>query len=174
MTKTTGDEWREKFGIQMNPPPLPHKPQPRGKRVAEQIAFTIPGVPVAQPRQRHAMIAGHVRNYTPTKHPVNAFKAVARLAASAAMKDGPIEGPLRVDLVFVFARPAAKVWKSKPMPRIRHTAKPDRDNLEKSVQDALNEIVWRDDAQICAGETEKWYAAGDEHPHVGITVTRIE
>ena len=37
------------------------------------ISLTVPGLPVAQPRQRHALIAGFVRNYTPKAAPVNAF-----------------------------------------------------------------------------------------------------
>lgn len=28
------------------------------------VQFVVPAVPVAQPRQRHALVAGHVRNYT--------------------------------------------------------------------------------------------------------------
>lgn len=44
------------------------------------IVMNVPGVPVAQPRQRHRVIAGNVSNYTPASSPVNAFKATVRLA----------------------------------------------------------------------------------------------
>ena len=33
------------------------------------IRFTIPAVPVAQPRQRVGVFRGHARTYLPTSHP---------------------------------------------------------------------------------------------------------
>lgn len=65
-----------------------------------KIAFVIPGVPIAQPRQRSrvACINGHTvtQNYTPTKHPVNTFKAAAKMAAEAAYCGEPLSAPLDV------------------------------------------------------------------------------
>ena len=37
------------------------------------------------------------------------------------------------------------------------TTTPDRDNLLKCVMDALNKIIWRDDALVFSGRTEKRY-----------------
>lgn len=143
-----------------------------------EIKFTVPAIPVAQPRQRHrvATINGRAMsmNYTPAKDPVNNFKATVKMAAAQVLQGPPMSGPLRVDLVFVFPRQKAKVWKSKPMPRYFHVGKPDRDNLAKSLQDALNGLAWVDDAQICAGSIEKYHAAGDEQPHCLVTIKEIE
>lgn len=142
------------------------------------IEFRVPAVPVAQPRQRHRVVragaASFAQNYTPTKDPVNTYKAAVKFAASQAYDGPPLEGPLRCSLVFVFPRPSNIVWKRKPMTRIPHIKKPDRDNLEKSTYDALNKLLWRDDSQICQGPVEKWIAAGDEQPHVEIKVEVIE
>ncbi len=135
------------------------------------IRFSIPAIPVAQPRQRHAMIGGHVRNYTPTKHPVNAFKAATQIAASEAYKGPPLTGPLIVALTFVMPRPKSKNWKSREMPRYPHDGKPDRDNLMKSFQDALNGLLWADDSQIFDGPVRKLVAGGNEQPHVEVEVT---
>jgi Holliday junction resolvase RusA-like endonuclease len=138
------------------------------------ITIRCPGVPVAQPRQRQRVItvAGRVMaaNYTPTKSPVNDFKAALKYAASQAYSGPPLTTPLRVDVTCVFPRPSNVVWKSKPMTRLPHAKKPDRDNLEKSIFDALNNIIWRDDAQIYEGGFLKVIAAGDEQPHVLIEV----
>lgn len=139
------------------------------------LQFIVPAVPVAQPRQRHRIVHGKggkvfASNYTPKTDPVNAFKAACQMAAERAHKGAPLHGPLVVDFVFVMRRPRAKVWKTKPMPRYPHTSTPDRDNLIKSVQDALNGLVWADDAQIFDGRIEKWVASGDEKPHVEIVV----
>lgn len=60
------------------------------------------------------------------------------------------------------------------MPRIPHGKKPDRDNCDKSVMDALTGLLWVDDAQVCDGRLTKWIAAGDEQPHVMIEITPIE
>lgn len=139
-----------------------------------RIEFVVPAVPVAQPRQRHRVVhAGgraFAQNYTPARDPVNSFKAAVQLAASQAYCGAPLEGPLRMSAVFVFPRPKSMHWKTRPMPRVWHTSRPDRDNLIKSVQDALNGILWRDDSQICAGEPVKLVAAGDEQPHVEIVI----
>ena len=144
-----------------------------------RIEFTIPAVPVAQPRQRHRIISSggmsFANNYTPTKHPVNAFKASARMALESAYKGAPLVGPLAMSVVFVFPRPTNRVWKSKPMPRERHTKKPDCDNLLKSLKDSLSGLAYADDAQICEyREVTKWIASGDEQPHVEVTIEDLD
>lgn len=141
--------------------------------------LVVQGEPVAQPRQRHRVVSGKaapwVQNYTPTKHPVNDFKAAIRRAAKAEVSlHGPISGPIRVDIVAVFPRQSAKVWKTRRMPRYRHVTKPDRDNVEKAIYDALTGLVWRDDSQVCAGSVEKWHAAGGEAAHTLISIWKLE
>ncbi len=150
-----------------------------------QISFTVPCVPVAQPRQRHRVVQSGRRvfatNYTPTRDPVNAYKAAVQAAAAAAHQGPPLEGPLVVEMVFVLPRPKARpkwikrwsmwwhVWESGG--RVPHCLKlNDRDNLLKSTQDALNGILWDDDGQIWDGPPRKWVASGREQPHVEIAV----
>ncbi len=134
------------------------------------IEFTVPAIPVAQPRARATAIGGHARVYEPTNHPVAAFKSSVRLAASGAFTGAPKDCPLRVNLLFVFPRPKSLVFKKRDMPRIRHVSKPDADNLAKSVFDALNGLLWQDDRQICEVALTKWVASGYEQPHVLIQV----
>lgn len=138
-----------------------------------RIEFTVPAVPVAQPRPRATAFAGRARIYQPTKHPVSDFKASVRMAAQHAFKGAPLTGPLRVDCVFVFPRTKGQVWRKRPMPRLPHVKKPDRDNIDKAVLDALTGILWADDCQVCAGSLEKWIAAGDEQPHVLVSVQAL-
>lgn len=142
-----------------------------------EIKIHVPAVPVAQPRQRQR-IAGKgnkafVQNYTPTTHPVNAFKACVMQAAEEVYFGPPLEGPLRVDVLFVLPRPQNKRWKTRPMPRFFHTGRKDIDNLQKSLWDALTRILWFDDGQIAIANSQKMVAAGDEQPHVEITVTQL-
>jgi Holliday junction resolvase RusA-like endonuclease len=144
-----------------------------------RVSFFVPGLPVAQPRQRTRVRPGKqggfiAQNYTPSASPVNAFKAAVALMASSSWTGGPIDGPVKLDLEFVFPRPRNLFWKSKAMPRLRHSKKPDRDNLEKALMDALKGITWIDDAQVCDGSVRKWIASGEEKPGVEVTITELE
>jgi Holliday junction resolvase RusA-like endonuclease len=129
---------------------------------------------VAQPRQRHGVVAGHVRNYIPSEHPVHAFKASVRLAASEAYAGPPLESPLRIRLLFVMPRPASRIWKKRPMPREPYIGRCDWDNLAKAACDALNGTLWRDDRQIWHADVTAVTAAGDEASHAEIEVHETE
>jgi len=140
-----------------------------------EIAFIVEGVPVPQPRQRHRVLqtanGPQVQNYTPSRHPVQAFKQHCQLAARQAHQGPPLAGPVVLSLVFVLPRPQAMQWKSRPTPRVPHVGRPDLDNLMKSIADSLKGLVWADDAQVTRVEMSKWYASGDEQPHVRVRVS---
>ena len=143
------------------------------------LQFTVYCTPVAQPRVKATIRGNHAGVYTPKKtstgksNGVEEYKAAIKKAASQFVGE-PLAGPLRVDLEFVFPRQQTKIWKSKPMPRYYHVQKPDRDNLDKAVLDALKGILWVDDDQVCDGRSQKWHAAGGEQPHVVVTVMKLE
>jgi Holliday junction resolvase RusA-like endonuclease len=104
-------------------------------------------------------------------HPVHAFKASVRAAAAAAYDGPPLEMALALTAVFVMPRPGSMLWKKRPMPRAHYcVSRNDWDNLGKSVSDALNGLVWRDDGQIVVARVERWIASGDEQPHVEIEI----
>lgn len=150
------------------------------------ISFIVPAIPIAQPRPRATMARGgkgarihevtHIKNANTGErkpHPIAAFKATIRMAAQQAYQGPPLTGPIQLDWCAVFPRPGRLVWKTRAMPRERHITKPDRDNVEKAIMDALKGLVWVDDCQVCDGTPQKWIAAGDEQPHVSITVRRL-
>ena len=76
----------------------------------------------------------------------------------------PWSGPLCVDFTFYFPRPKNHFRSNgelKPSAPMWHTAKPDRDNADKSVLDALTNLgIWGDDKQVCDGRIRKLYAGG--------------
>lgn len=139
----------------------------------QQIIFRVDSVPVAQPRQRHRIVASQGRtysqNYTPSKHPATQFKSDVRLAA-ASKTTRPLEGGLLLDVLFVMPRPKGMIWKKRLMPREAHQKKPDIDNLLKCVMDALKDLCWRDDSQVSAVTACKVIASGDEMPHVVVSI----
>lgn len=81
-----------------------------------------------------------------------------------------IEGPIEMQLVFIFPRSKSQHWKNKPMHRIEHTKKPDLDNLEKAILDALNGVAWVDDSQVCRVLKEKVIASGSESPRAIVRI----
>lgn len=150
------------------------------------IRFTVPAVPIAQPRPRAVMGQGgharvhevtHIKNNATGQrkpHPIAAFKATARLSAQNAYKGPPISGPVVLRLLFLMPRPGRLRWKSRPMPRIWHTTKPDLDNLEKAIKDALSGLVWIDDCQVCEVRKQKLYCRGDEQPGLLVEIEEAE
>jgi Holliday junction resolvase RusA-like endonuclease len=137
--------------------------------------LTIPCSPVAQPRQRHALVGGHVRNYTPTASPANTFKATARLTWQQFCKDvAPLDCPVYLGVDFVFPKPKSKTKAKDSGHRIWCDVKPDVDNLLKCLQDALNGLAWTDDKLIVMVRMTKTYAADCESPKVELTVLPAE
>jgi Holliday junction resolvase RusA-like endonuclease len=52
---------------------------------------------------------------------------------------------------------------------VPHTVKPDKDNLEKVVMDALTAIqIWKDDCQVYGGSTEKFWTPGKSGARIWI------
>lgn len=137
------------------------------------ITFTVPAIPIATPRPKAAILHGHATVYGAKKsHKIHSFKATMAMAAKEAYQGPPLDGPLALTFIAVLPRPSNMRWKTRPQPRKYHERKPDFDNLLKSV-DALTKILWRDDSQISKVSFEKHIAAGDEQPHVVVTVERL-
>lgn len=136
------------------------------------ISFFVPCVPVAQPRQRHRIIASgsrsFVHNYTPAKHPVQDFKATCKIAANSTHAKAPLECPVCLTLQFILPRPSSTP--KRIVDRVPHTKKPDIENLCKSVMDALTGVLFADDKQVFSLNAEKWIASISDSPGVFVTV----
>jgi Holliday junction resolvase RusA-like endonuclease len=117
---------------------------------------------------------GFGRAYTPSKHPIHAYRAAIQAAAIAAGKKTDRRWAVRLKIEAVFARPASH-WTltglskfAKPWPRA------DGDNVAKGVQDALTDAgVWDDDDCVLDMRIVKRYGARDELPRTVITVTEF-
>ncbi len=119
--------------------------------VDRPITLVIPGLPKAKGRPRIGLRGnGRPVAFTPaetrTREGVVAALAMAAMAGRAALI-GPVE--VTVEAVMPIPVSKSKAWKEDALKgRVFPAGRPDLDNLVKLVSDALNGIVWGDDAQI--------------------------
>lgn len=132
------------------------------------ISFTVPGIPIAQPRVKATAIGGYVRVYTPKT--ADAYKASVALAFGQAYSGSPLTGPVAASIEFVMPRTKSMIWKTRPMPSAPHAKRPDIDNLAKAVMDALLGLAWNDDAQVYELTMRKFIASGDDQPRTLIRI----
>jgi Holliday junction resolvase RusA-like endonuclease len=115
-------------------------------------------------RQGRTFTAPQTRSYE------TALQWEAKIAmAGRVLMDGPIEFKV------IALMPVPKSWSQKKraealMHKINPTSKPDWDNLGKAAADALNGIVYKDDAQIVRGSVEKWYST---EPALHIEIQKV-
>jgi len=140
---------------------------PAGTDELTRIRFILPIKPVAQPRHRATARGGFVRMYLPNDHPVQAYKQA--IINEAIRQNAPcIEGAVRLELCFGFATEASR--RSKVM--TYRLCRPDLDNLEKSVMDALTAAaVWNDDAQVVEKVSAKVAALSD---FIAVTIISLQ
>ena len=133
------------------------------------ISFFAAGLPKAQPRPRAFAMGGKARVYNPAT--AEGWKSAIAVAAQDHIPPVPLECPVVVSEIFLMPRPKRLMRKKDPDLRIPHTAKPDRDNLDKAVLDALTTLgFWRDDSQVWSGTVSKMYHAKSEVPGAHIVI----
>jgi Holliday junction resolvase RusA-like endonuclease len=133
------------------------------------VRIVIDGFPVPAARPRFVRAGPFVRTYNPTH--VNQYRDLLKYHAQEAMKDRkPLDGALRMSVLCVMPMPEsmpAKAKRAAAIGMIAHTKKPDCSNLLKNFEDALNGIVYVDDARLCEVKVLKIYG---EKPRVEIEV----
>jgi Holliday junction resolvase RusA-like endonuclease len=128
------------------------------------IQFFTGGDPKAQPRPRaFARQFGskwQARVYEAGT--AEGWKSSIAQSAKVHCPEKPLTGPIHVDLIFFFRRPKNHFRSGKHSDELRkdaprwHSSKPDRDNLDKAVLDALTQLgFFEDDSQVCSGTVEK-------------------
>lgn len=137
--------------------------------ITQSVTVTLPGIPRGKGRPRFVRATG--RTYTDAQ--TESYEGALKWAAKSQMHgNAPMEGPLAVTMIAEFAIPASwsKKRQSAAMAReVRPTGKPDADNLLKTL-DALNEVVWKDDAQVVEAHISKHYG---RNPGVTIIVSPV-
>lgn len=126
-----------------------------------ELTFEIPGKPQgkARPRIVRNRYTGEVHGITPEK--TQAYEDLVRWSWKAAGGKFLGDRLLEVHITAEFAIP--KSYSKKRVREIeenglRPTCKPDLDNIQKVILDALNRAAYKDDAQVVKVSCEKKYA----------------
>ena len=135
------------------------------------ITFVIYGEPQGKGRPKFTL-TGHA--YTPERTKTYEAEIVAAFRREFPDFVRWEKGvPLRVRIKAVYGIPRSDsglMAARKASGEIRPTKKPDADNVEKIVLDAINGIAWRDDAQVVDLRTTKVYGAV---PRVEVEIDEI-
>jgi Holliday junction resolvase RusA-like endonuclease len=125
------------------------------------VTFKVDADPVGKQRARYAKRGNFVQTYTPDK--TRNYESLIKEAAIEAMGTSePLETPVNL---YLYIR--APIPKSLPKKRIeaclngleKPIKKPDASNVLKSVEDAMNGVVYKDDSQIVNIHVSKVYSS---------------
>lgn len=132
--------------------------------------FQVPGEPVAKGRPKLGTVNGRAMAFTPKK--TRTFESTVREIVGKAWTREPIaERPIFVRMTFVRLIPQSWPIKKRNAAiagTLFPTGRPDLDNFQKAITDAMNTIVYTDDALIVGIEARKVYGA---IPHAVVTLT---
>lgn len=134
--------------------------------------YTFEIEPIQQQRPRATRIGNSIRMYDPKK--VSAYKKALHQLGLLKHEGKPLSGAL--DIKFIFYRAIQKSTSKKNRAlkisgEIVPTVKPDASNYLKAAEDALNGVIWDDDAQLVEVTAVKRYG---ERPRVELEVWKHE
>lgn len=130
------------------------------------VEFIIAGDPV--PKGRPRISGGRAVTPDETRKAEADFIVAAKQALRGAEHLLPLAGAVDLEVVFTLV-PTAKKPKPEQAAGRWHTQTPDVDNLLKLVCDALNGLVWNDDAQVARVTVSKrWGTAASTAVKVGL------
>lgn len=137
------------------------------------LVFSMNGEPRGKGRPRATVRGGFARVYTDEK--TRKYESSVRAVAQAAMRGrDPLEGPLSLSLRFRMPIPKSATRRAKTAMaagEIAHMGRPDLDNCQKAIMDAMNGVVFVDDGQVVRAFSTKIYA---EQPGVDVRIEAYE
>jgi len=125
------------------------------------VTFKVDANPVGKQRARYARRGNFISTYTPEK--TRTYETLIKDAAIEAMgASEPLETP--VSLYLYIRAPIPKSYSKKKIADClngfeKPIKKPDASNVLKSVEDAMNGVVYKDDTQIVNIHVTKVYSS---------------
>lgn len=133
------------------------------------VSFLVNGEPKGQPRPRAfaRKMGGKFVARVFESGTAEGWKSCIAQAAAPVRPTAPFAGPVGLQLTFHMPRPrghyvAGKIEKGlKPAAPVWHIGKPDNDNLQKAVMDAITQLggFWVDDSQVASVRSRKVYSS---------------
>lgn len=116
------------------------------------------GIPQGKGRPRFSRAGTRVRAYTPEK--TVAYESLVKQSYEKSCRGILLSGPIKATITAYFPVPkrtSKKIGVRMIDKEIKHTKKPDVDNIIKSVLDSLNGIAYDDDKQVFEIHAVKYY-----------------
>ena len=138
----------------------------------EIFKFEVPGQAVPQARPTSSRIGGVYRRYAPPQ--CRDYKLFVRDCVleqcDVDFSNGAYTGAVKVEVTEYRKIPKtwSKIKKAAALAnKIRPGSRPDTDNILKTVKDALNGVLWKDDVQVVSDKVEKFYS---QEPRLVVSV----
>jgi Holliday junction resolvase RusA-like endonuclease len=129
-----------------------------------EVLFTVPGEPRGKGRPRFTR-----KGFAYTDTATRDYETVIRCRAAEAMPCEALDTPIsvRVDIYKGVAKSWSNARRSRALDGLEIPGKPDLDNVAKAVLDAMNGVVYADDAQVVRLLVTKQYSL---EPRLVVTV----
>ena len=137
------------------------------------MKFIVYGEPHGKGRPRFSTRNGFVKTYTDLQ--TLSYENLIRVAYLEACHGMPLtlhnEVELKLSCYFPIPKSASKKKKADMLQGVvKHTKKPDLDNVIKAVLDGLNSVAFDDDKQVCRMIAEKEYS---DQPRIEVEINEL-
>lgn len=124
----------------------------------DRLVIYLEGEPGRKERPQFARHAGGVRTFSRPK----TVRYEARLASEGRRMWSfpPVLVPVKLTVTAVYPiAPSWPKWKRAlaALSKLWHVGRPDLDNIIKIACDGLNDVIWKDDSQVCWIVARKFY-----------------
>ena len=134
------------------------------------FTFTIPGKPRGKARARTVRQKGKSRTYTPEQTAM--YEQAVQWTYKAAGGPHFGESPVAITIRAFFGVPKSASKRNRDnmlADAIKPTIRPDADNIQKLICDALNGVAYEDDKQVVSSSVIKMYA---QYPCVHVEIEK--
>jgi len=139
-----------------------------------QVKFTVLGEPQGKGRPKFSRQGSFVKTYTPDKTVLYENLIRTEYLRQCSRNKFPDKAPLEMKITAYYTIPmSASKARQRVMEagEIRPVKKPDVDNIIKVVADSLNQVAYRDDADVVRVSLEKFYG---RQPRLEIEIKDLE
>ena len=137
----------------------------------KQVGFVIAGPPIGKGRPRFNTKTGHAITPEKTANYETLVKWGYQMQCEGFRFDDEAMLDMRIIAYYPIPKSGTKmVLEKKRKNLLRPTKKPDCDNVVKVIADALNQVAYKDDAQIVDCQVRKFFS---EKPRVEVTIRQI-